>query len=84
VSVDTPGRWYEFDQVEVLVRPFYVQAPSLRAARRIVSANKSGLGCGVPDYAPNGPSLIEVRGRGRLADQELADDLAVERGWGAE
>jgi hypothetical protein len=74
-------RWYEFEQREVLVRPFWVRARSLKEAQRMVRESKSGLDIGVPDYAPDGADDIAIVGRGRLADQEVAQDMADEREW---
>lgn len=77
-------RWYEFTQVEVLPRPFYVRARTLKEARQLVREHPSGNGIGVPDYAGH-PDSILIRGRGRLAHQQDAQDLADEReeqgGW---
>lgn len=57
-----PERWYEFTQVEVLERAFWVKAPSAAEARRLKGyAGREG----VPDYAGS-PSSIRVVGRGRL------------------
>lgn len=65
-------RWYEFTQVETFERPFYVKASSLDEARRKRFD-------GVADYSPTFPTL-DVKGRGRLADQEIAQAMADERG----
>jgi hypothetical protein len=77
---DAPERWYEFEQVEVMVRPIWIKASSLEEARSIKRSDPVGSE-GVPDIAPDGPSNIYVRGRGRLAeDQEIADYRAQELG----
>lgn len=34
--------WYEFEQVEIMTRPFYVRARTLDDARRLVREHKSG------------------------------------------
>lgn len=36
------GRWYRFEQHELMVRDFYVRASSLTEARRLVREHKSG------------------------------------------
>lgn len=74
-------RWYEFEQHETIVRLFYVKAPSRREAQRMVREDRCGLRCGVPDYAPDGAQDIVIRGRGRLANQQDAEDIAQERSF---
>lgn len=55
-------RWYEFTQVEVLPRAFWVKGTSAADAKR--RAGYSGRE-GVPDYA-GVPNSIRIIGRGRL------------------
>lgn len=64
---EMPDRWYEFEQVETFRRPCYVKASSLAEARQRRSE-------AIGDYPSNYPDL-EVRGRGRLADQGYVETL---------
>jgi hypothetical protein len=52
-------RWYEFEQVETLPRPYWVKARTAAEAR--AKRNRSG----VPDFAGN-PSDLKIIGRGKL------------------
>lgn len=60
-------RWYEFEQVEILPRPYWVKAYTAAEARR-----KRNQG-GVPDFADN-PSDLKIIGRGKLV--RSADTIA--------
>jgi hypothetical protein len=50
--------WYEFEQVEILPRPFWVKARTAKEARA------KRLSGGVPDFAGS-PSDLKIIGRGR-------------------
>ena len=52
-------RWYEFEQVEVLPRLFWVKA------RTAAEAREKRFRSGVPDFAGN-PSDLKIIGRGKL------------------
>lgn len=60
---DETKRWYEFEQVEALPRPFWVRASSAAEARRIRHQG------GVPGFAGN-PSELKIVGRGRWVRDE--------------
>lgn len=66
-------RWYRFDQVEVMVRPFWMKARTSAEARRKVR-DGGPVTEGVPDVAPDGATDFRIQGRGRLEpDQELVE-----------
>jgi hypothetical protein len=67
------AKWYEFTQRETFDRSIYVFADNPQDARRRVLVE------GVPDYPPNFPS-IEIVGRCQVADQQVAQAMADERG----
>lgn len=61
-------RWYQFEQIEVLPRPYWVRASSLAEARRIKDRE------GVPDVAGYPSDLRTV---GKRDTQSLAWDRFV-------
>jgi hypothetical protein len=52
-------RWYQFEQVEILPRPYWVKAKTAAEAR--AKRNNEG----VPDFA-GFPSDLKIIGRGKL------------------
>jgi hypothetical protein len=71
--------WYRFTQREILDRAFWIEAPTLKAAREQRRADPSGME-GVPDVGGS-PSDIRIVGRGvRETDTELVESRADELG----